>query len=251
MVLPLNLAMMPSEIAAAPQLPARIAWMACHFCACTEGLADIPESLPEHAMLILNDRESCAGHSPDLVAQQLLDTVEKFDCESVLLDFQRPWDPEADVMAKVIVQALPCPTAVTESFAGDLSCPVFLAPCALHRPLTEHFQPWIDREIWLEAALCQEKVTVTTNGTTFTPIFPTSQLTGGFYEKRLCCRYRTVVSDDAVTFTLFDTPESLKEKLQFAASLGVTRAVGLYQELGTFLTGKSSSCPSIAKSGKA
>lgn len=238
MPLPLNLAMTPSEIAAALQLPPNPAWMACHFCPCTTGIANIPKVLPEHAMLILNDRVSCIGHSPDLVAQQLLEVVESFQCGSVLLDFQRPWDAESDIMVKVITRALPCPVAVTEAFAGGLSCPVFLSPAPLHQALEQHLAPWAGREIWLEAALCQERITVTKDGAVYTPIFPTQPLDGGFYDERLHCRYHTAVSDDSITFTLFDTRETLKAKLEFAHSLGVARAVGLYQELGTFLTGK-------------
>lgn len=238
MPLPLNLAMTPSEITTAPFLPANLAWMACHFCACTEGIADIPESLPEQAMLILNDRQSCAGHSRDLVVQQLLGAIHKLHCESVLLDFQRPWEPEGDAMVKAIVQALPCPVAVTESFAGDLTCPIFLAPCPLHLALTEYLRPWTGREVWLEAALCQEEIIITKGGTTFSPIFPTQEPDGGFYDGNLHCRYRTNISDDRITFTLFDTHETLQRKLEQAQSLGVTRAVGLYQEIGTFLSGK-------------
>lgn len=234
MPLPLNLAMTPSEIATAASLPAKIAWMACHFCAFTEGIANLPEWLPEHAMLILNDREICAEHSSDLVAQQLLDAVQQFHCESVLLDFQRPWEPESDAMVKAILQALPCPVAVTEAFAKDLTCPVFLTPCPLHLPLAEYLHPWENREVWLEAALCQERITVTGNGAAFTPIFPTQQLTGGFSDERLLCRYRTNISDDRIVFTLFDTPATLQCKLEYAQSLGVTRAVGLWQELGKF-----------------
>lgn len=238
MVLPLNLAMTPSEITTAASLPSNIAWMACHFCAYTEGIANVPEFLPDHTMLILNDRESCAGHSADLVAQQLLETVQQFHCESVLLDFQRPWEPESDVMVKAITRVLPCPVAVTEAFAKDLTCPVFLAPCPLHMPLETYLKPWGSRKIWLEAALCQERITVTKDGTTVTPIFPTQQLSGGFYDKKLHCRYRTAVSDARITFTLFDTPNTLKEKLELAHHLGVARAVGLYQELGHYLTEK-------------
>lgn len=238
MPLPLNLAMTPPEIAAASSLPANFAWMACHFCAYTEGITDIPEDLPERAMLILNDRQRCEGHSRDLVAQQLLETVQRFHCACVLLDFQRPREPESDAMVKVIVQALPCPVAVTEPFARDLTCPVFLAPCPLHLPLSAYLRPWSGREVWLEAALCQEEITVTKNGSVFSPIFPTQELDGGFYDDKLHCRYRTNISDDRIVFTLFDTHETLQRKLEQAQSLGVTRAVGLYQEIGTFLSGK-------------
>lgn len=234
MVLPLNLAMTPSEIVATQSLPADFAWMSCHFCPDTEGITNIPEELPERPMLILTDRESCTGHNPDLVAQQLREAVQQLHCENVLLDFQRPWNPESGAMVKAIIQALPCPTAVTETFAEDLSCPVFLSPCPLHIPLATRLRFWEGREIWLEAGLCQEKLTVTRDGTTFTPIFPTQQLTGGFYEKKLHCRYHTSIAADRITFTLFDTHETLAAKLELAHSLGVTRAVGLYQELGRY-----------------
>ena len=232
MVLPLNLAMTPSEITTASTLPERISWMSCHFCTLTEGITNIPEALPEGAMLILTDRESCAGHSPDLVARQLMDAVIRLRCESVLLDFQRPWDVEADAMVKAISEALPCPVAVTESYAKDLFCPVFLAPCPLHTPLEHYLRPWNGREIWLEAALCQEQVTVTESGSSVTPVYPVQYLEGGFYSEQLRCRYYTTVSDDQITFTLFDTAKTLKEKLDIACSLGARRAVGLYQELG-------------------
>lgn len=231
MVLPLNLAMTPTEIAAAPSLPPRLAWMACHFCPGGDGITNLPTALPQGAMLILNDRESCAGHSSDLVAQQLSDAVRRFRCESVLLDFQRPRDSENDTMVQTILNTLPCPAAVTEAYAKHLTCPVFLAPCPPHTTLEKHLLPWRGREVWLEAALCQERITVTKGGTASTPIFPTQSLSGGFCSRQLHCRYTTAVSGDQITFTLFDTPETLTEKLELAHTLGVTRAVGLYQEL--------------------
>ena len=234
MALPLNLAMTQSEIAAADQLPSRLAWMSCQFSPFTKGITNIPKSLPEGAMLILDDRQNCFTHSPDLVARQLLDAVQQLGCESVLLDFQRPADPESLAMVHAIVEALPCPVAVTEEFAKDLTCPVFLAPCPLHMPLQAYLQPWLGRELWMEAALCQEIITVTRNGTTFTPDYPVD-LTGGFFEPHLLCRYRIAVSPEKITFTLFDTSESLKKKLEQAHTLGISRFVGLYQELSTFL----------------
>ena len=241
MVLPLILAMTQSEIGAVSKLPHKIAWMSCHFCACTEGIANIPEALPVGAMLILTDRESCSGHSPDLAARQLQDTVSRLRCESVLLDFQRPWCAESGVMVRAIAAALPCPVAVTEAFAKETDGPVILAPAPAHLPLAAYLRPWKEREVWLEAALCQETITVTKEGVSYAPVFPTQALSGGFHDRKLHCRYRTSVSPDCISFTLFDTPETLAEKLEAARSLGVSRAVGLYQELGTFLTGKKSS----------
>lgn len=232
MALPLYLATTPVEMPICSQTHDRIAWMACHFSPWSQGLTNLPTELPPGAMLILNDRLPCQGHSPDLVAQQLRDTATALSCESVLLDFQRPPEPHTQAIVSAIFNALSYPPGVTEGYARHYSCPVFLSPAPLHIPLAEWLHPWQDREIWLEAALCQELVTVTSNGPTFTHQFPPEQLDGGFFDEDLCCRYKMQIHQDKIDFTLFDTRESLEKKLQKAHSLGITRAVGLYQELG-------------------
>ena len=240
MVLPLYLALTAAEISASPAKAFPFAYMACHFSPYAEGISNIPDSLPPGSILILNDRLPCQGHSADLVAGQLTDAADRLGCESILLDFQRPMEPEAEAIVKRITSVLPCPVAVTEGFAKDLNCPVFLSPAPLHLPLADHLASWQGREIWLEAALCQEEVRITEKGMTHHPVFPTQQLAGGFFEEALRCCYRTRITGDSIDFTLFDTPESLEKKLELAAELGVSRAVGLWQELGTFPTGKSS-----------
>ena len=233
MVLPLYLALTAAEILSNPPVPSLCAYMACHFSPYTEGLSNIPESLPPGSILILNDRLPCQGHSADLVAGQLADAAAQLNCESILLDFQRPAEPESQSMVRKITSTLSCPVAVTEGFAKELSCPVFLSPAPLHLPLADYLLPWKGREIWLEAALCQEEIQLTKESMTCNSIFPTEQLRGGFYEKDLRCSYHTHILEDSIRFTLFDTPESLNQKLELAAKLGVSRAVGLWQELGT------------------
>ena len=234
MVLPLYLALTAAEISSQEVLPVPMAYMGCSFSPYSLGLSGIPTSLPEGCMLIVNDRMSCQGHSPDLVAGQLQEAVTRLSCESVLLDFQRPPESESKTMVSKIIQALSCPVAVAEEFAVHWDCPVFLSPAPLHIPLSEYLSHWQGREIWLEAALGQETITVTTQGTVTAVQFPPEGLTGGFYEETLCCHYRTKIDGDKILFTLFDTTENLKEKLDLAASLGVTRAVGLWQELKEF-----------------
>lgn len=231
MVLPLYLAMNASEITHYP-LPEHPAWMACHFSPWTNGVSNLPASLPQGAILILNDRIPCQGHSADLVAAQLNKAVTSLSCESVLLDFQRPDNPETEAVVRAILEAVSCPVAVTEHYAKDANCPVFLGPNPLHIPLSEYLSPWQGREIWLEAGLTQERAAIRKDGTVFTPCFPPEGLDGGFFDETLCCRYTTVCSENAIEFTLFDTPESLSRKLDAAQALGVTRTVGLYQELG-------------------
>ena len=230
MALPLYLAMTSPEITSIDHYPSHCAYMACHFSPYSQGLSNLPDSLAEGAMLILNDNFPCQGHSPSLVVQQIASIIAQFRCESLLLDFQRPPEPESEVMAEAILQAAPCPAAATPPFCRDS---VFLPPCPLHIPLEEYLLPWKQREVWLEEALCQEDVVITRDGARFIPQFPPEGLTGGFYDEALRCRYKIQTAEDQITFTLFDTPESLEKKLELAQSLGVSRAVGLWQELGT------------------
>ena len=232
MVLPLYLALTAAEISAFSTIDFPFAYMACHFSPYTEGISNIPDFLPSGSLLILNDRLPCQGHSADLVAGQLADAAAQLNCESILLDFQRPAEPESQSMVRKITSTLSCPVAVTEGFAKELSCPVFLSPAPLHLPLADYLLPWKGREIWLEAALCQEEILITGKGVHINSIFPTEQLSGGFYDEHLRCCYHTHILDDSIRFTLFDTPESLNQKLELAAQLGVSRAVGLWQELG-------------------
>lgn len=232
MGLPLILAMTPAEMACAGTLPEKCAWMACQFSPWGQGISNIPEKLPPNSVLILNDRTPCQGHSPDLVAGQIEDILSQFGCKSLLLDFQRPGSPEAEAVIRGLCRRIPCPVIVSECYAANRDNPVFLPPAPLHVPLEKYLAPWQEREIWLEAGLCQETITVTEKGTAFAPQFPTDGLEDGFYDDALCCRYRTYIRDEEIRFTLFDTRESLRMKLELAQSLGVASAVGLYLELG-------------------
>ena len=238
MALPLYLAMTALEIAALDTFPANFAYMACHFSPYCQGLSNIPSALPRSSVLILNDNLPCQDHSPALVADQLKQLMDTFQCESLLLDFQRPPEPESEAMADMILRTLPYPAALTPEYGKNQDCTIFLPPCPLHIPLEEYLRPWKNREIWLEAALCQEDAVVTGNGTNFFPQFPPLGLNGGFFDDILCCNYHIQEDKDTLTFTLFDTIESLDKKMSLAQSLGVSRAVGLYQELGAIQTRK-------------
>ena len=235
MVLPLNLAMTPSEFSTAASLPEKIAWMSCRFSTAGIGLENLPESLPEGSLLILDDSTPCSGHNADEIAKILDKLISRFSCSSLLLDFQRPRSKETIRIVSAIIEALPCPVAVTPEYAHNPSCAVFLPPAPLHMPLKTYLEPWSGREIWLEAALDREIVTLTKSGTAFLPVLTPDSLGGGFFSEELCCQYKTGVQKGEITFTLFDTPETLRKKLELAHSLGIPRAVGLYQELNQYI----------------
>ena len=146
--------------------------------------------------------------------------------EAVVLDFVRP--PETWLRA--VLPGLPCPCAAPPGYSPE--GPVFLPPAPLHLPLEEYLAPHRGREIWLDAALQQQTLTVTAKGVTVSPPSPGGGLSGGFYDDILCCRFIQTIREDRAVFTLFDTPGTLEKMLDRAAALGVTRAIGLYQELG-------------------
>ena len=233
MVLPLYLAMNASEMRHTP-LPDHVAWMACQFSSSGAGICNLPDFLPAGSMLILNDQVPWQGHSISAVASQLTEATAKFGCESILLDFQRPENKEFQPLIQEIISRSSVPVAVSELYALPFPCPVFLSPAPLHTPLEAFLAPWEGREIWLEAGLCQEAITVTEEGSKIQTIYPTHAPAGRLFDEPLHCYYHTRIDEKAVTFTLFDTPDSLERKLSAAHALGVSRAVGLYQELGTW-----------------
>ena len=231
MAIPRYLAMTAAEIAANSPLPPKIAWMACHFSPYTTGLSNRPGALPPDSLLILNDVTPIHGHSLEAVAGQLAQCVEAFSCRGILLDFQRPGSAETAALAAYLVQALPCPVAVSEPYAGELSCPVFLPPPPHHVPLAEYLAPWQGRALWLEQALDAETITLTESGACIAPLPPGERFADGHADDALHCHYQIQLTDSQAVFTLFRTPGDLEALLSEAEFLGVTQAVGLFQEL--------------------
>ena len=229
MVLPLYLAMTAAEIQNSPRLPERIAWMACHFSAYGKGISNAPTSLPPGSALILNDRMPPFGHDPVVVTGELEALCRQTGAERLLLDFQRPGIPLLQEIAQAIMEAVPCPVAVTEHYSQGLTCPIFLLP-KLHKPLPQQLQAYEGREIWLEAATECWAVTVTAQGSRFQEIPPEA---GEFphVEESLHFRYRTQVADDFVRFTLRRDQQQLNTLLEQAEHLGISCAFGLYQQL--------------------
>lgn len=225
------LAMTAAEIREKQDFSGNIAWMACHFSPYSTGLSNLPQVLSADSLLILNDYTPMQGHDPQVVAGQLRECVEALGCRGVLLDFQRPGEEQAAALAKRLTQALPCPVGVSEAYADGLDCPVFLSPVPPGTPAGEYLSPWLGREIWLELALDGEVIILTEKGTDTAPLPHAGALAGGFSEEMLHCHYHIEMVEDAAKFTLWRTRKDLEDLLMEAEKLGVTTAVGLYQEL--------------------
>lgn len=223
------LAMTAAELHSCETLPEKIAWMACHFSPYGTGLTNLPTQLPENSLLILNDRTPIHSHDPNRIFDQLEQTLQKQKCSGLLLDFQ--WHcPQAVPIIKRL-QALPCPLAVSEIYAKDVDCPVFLPPVPILTPVSEYLSPWKGREIWLEAALDGTKFTVTKDGSSQVPLHPADRPACPLEDGALHCHYSIEATRTKAEFTLRRTTADLNMLLAEAEKMGVTQTVGLYQEL--------------------
>lgn len=229
MAIPLYLAMTAAEFSACGGLPEKIAWMACHFSPYGTSVSNLPRTLPEGSLLILNDRTPVHGHDPQRIADELRQAVKALGCSGLLLDFQRPGCEETAKIAHALL-ALPCPVCMSECYAKELDCPVFLPPVLPHVPIEEHLAPWAGREIWLEAALEGEELTLTESGCQISaPGVPIES--PEHRDAELFCHYRIAVEESCARFSLYRSRDDLAALLDAAGKLGVTRAVGLWQEL--------------------
>jgi hypothetical protein len=220
--------MTAAEFRKNPQIPSKIAWMACHFSPYGTGLSNIPRELPVGSMLIVNDRTPICGHDPKLICQQLAAAVEAFQCSCIFLDMQRPGDDATLQLVETIVSALPCPVGVSHWYASGLDCPVCLPPLPMLTPLSQHLAPWKGREIWLELAPETVRYTITAAGCSHCDIPPEGEFP--LWDPGLHCHYRIESEQDALHFILTRQQQELEYLIQSAEN--IQTFLGLYQELG-------------------
>ncbi len=230
MPIPCYLAMTAAEFSAVNNLPAHIAWLACHFSPSGTGLSNLPKALPPNALLILDDHTPFAGHQQDVIIKQLRDFIALWKVDSVILDFERSPADDVQGLAKELQSALPCPVAAPPGFVNQTS-PVFLPACPSNQLLHAYLAPFHGREIWLEAALEGMQISITSKGFFQESIYKPSANPFLHRDDRLHCHYNITQTENVVQFSLMRTHEDLEELLKEAATLGVTRAVGLWQEL--------------------
>ena len=228
MVLALYLAQTAAEMAGNP-VPEKLAYLACHFSPGGKGLSNLPPDLPPGIMLILDDSTPMDGHDPDLIVKQLSDLIQANRCEALLLDFQRPDMPGQRELAQLLGSALPCPVGVSEIYAQELTCPVFLPPVPPDIPVSEYLRPWQNREIWLDAALDGITLTLRESGCVAESLWDFPE--DGQNDEKLHCHYAIETTDDSAVFRLWRTVTDLNDLLAEAETQNVRKAIGLWQEL--------------------
>lgn len=228
MSIPLFFAMSGEDIQKNVAPPPHIAWMSCHFSPYGPGLVDFPYQLPKDSMLILDDRIPMDGHDPDLIIRQLRAAVSELQCSYLLLELQQK---NTAVPVERIVKEVPCAVGVTPHYAKGIDCAVFLPPVPPHITLSSYLTPWLDRQIWLEVALDGTDLTVTSTGSTITPVpFPEEKMSA-HRDEALCCHYSISTQPEAACFSLYRTLNDIEELLRQAPHNNITLAIGLYQEL--------------------
>lgn len=235
MAIPTYLAMTAAEFTGCSQLPHHIAWMACHFSPYAIGLSNFPSKLPENSMLIINDIMPVHMHHPEIITEQMLHYITQHRCSAVLLDFQRPPDESVYAIAKSLCSALPCPTGVSEQLAIHLDCPVFLSPCPFDCTLQNYLKPWMGREVWMEISTDKHYIQITENGTTTSNDCDIQINQPVHFDASLCCHYQINVEKNRISFCLWRNQEDIRIHLEEAEHLGITKAIGLYQQLHNIL----------------
>lgn len=225
------LAMTAGELAQGREIGQNVAWMACHFSSYGRGLSNLPESLPGGSLLMVDDRNPIQGHDPAQVTWQLEACVNTCQCAGVLLDFQRPSNGETEEMVTYLENHLYCPLGVSSLYGEGRSCAVCLPPPPCHERLKAHLSPWQGREIWLELAMEGVTINLTKEGAKIASLAPMQQK-APFREPSLHCQYAIALEDHQARFTLWRTREDLETLEQEAQTLGVTKTLGLWQELG-------------------
>lgn len=227
----LHLAMTAAELGSQSPLPRHPAWMACHFSPYSTGLTNLPLKLPKQTLLILNDRTPIHGHDPERVCRELNDVLNRFQCPGLLVDFQNKPCRESAELVSYLAEHVQAPLALPPEF--DRGKAVFLPPVPTDVRAEVYLQAWAGREIWLEAALEGQDLSLTAEGISVRPN-RRFQFDHVHEDTALHCHYSILDTPEGFLFHTWRTPEDLAGLLAEAEGLGVRTGVGLYQELGSW-----------------
>ena len=229
MPIPFYLAMTAGEYAACGQFPAPMGWLACHFSSSGNGLSNIPDTLAQNALLIVDDSIPFQNHDVRCICSQLQEAVARLHTAAVILDFQRPGNSGIAKLVSVLQQELSCSVIVTPQYAQD-GQPVFLPPAPMYQPLAEYLRPWQGREIWLDVTPLATEITITDTQSTAENISMENIPEQCYTDPLLHCKYTIQIRNTCAVFTLYRDADNWETWLSEAKSLGVQGVIGLFQE---------------------
>ena len=207
------------------------AWMACHFSPYGIGISNLPDVLPEASMIILNDIIPPYEHDPDIIANQLNELASKAKTNTFLLDFQREKNRKTEAIVKELTNKLNGKVGVTEAYAENTTCAVFLTCPLPYQPLSKKISRWDGRDLWLELAVETSIVHISTSGSKITHVNKSILNAKDSYDNVLKSRYLTEINEKQAMITIERNPETLYLLEQEAASYDIELTIGLYQQL--------------------
>ena len=142
---------------------------------------------------------------------------------------QQPYCEQIQELINRLQAVLPCPVAVTPTYASKLKCPIFVPPIPLNCSAQTYLKQWKGRELWLELDNSGLLIELSEQGCKTTP---TCEILNepNFFDSDLHCHYHTTIIGEKAFFTLHRTDKDFEALLTEAQNYGVTLAVGLYQE---------------------
>lgn len=224
------LAMTAAEMAGNPAFPRHAAWMACHFSPSGVGLSNLPNWLPPDCLLILDDSTPIHDHDPERIASELIACMERLQCVGLLLDFQRPGIEQTRKLAEYLCGAFSFPVVVSDTYAAGLDCGVFVSPIPPDEAMASRLARWQGREVWLDTTMEGLEIILTEKGAKSATLPHQKYPDCGLEDRKLHCHYQISLKENSAVFTLWRTKSDISAQLEEAEALGVTAAVGLYQE---------------------
>ncbi len=234
MFLPIYLAITGQEFPHFCKFSSTLCYLACHFSASGKGLSNLPTVLPAGTIISIDDSTPITNHCADVVTSQINEVVEELHPSGILLDFQRPDNPFTPDMVESILSSVTCPVAVSHVYAKGYDCPVFLPPLPFRMTLSAYLQPWAGREIWLELGNEKEMAIITENEFGAEKVYDIPNNNPYFSDRPLLCHYSTHISQDHIALYFHRTEQDLQDLQAEAKELGVTKFIGLWQQLRQF-----------------
>lgn len=210
--------------------PALSAYMACHFSPYDPGLTNLPESITADSMVILNDRIPFLHHDCRLIASQLA----SLPCESLLLDLQNTEPEQAKELITSVLSVVSVPVAVSEQYAVDCPCAVFLSTVDADRDPLASLNAWSGRDIWLDMSPGCVCYRIDSHGSRRTreKIFPDSPIHA---DPNLPCHYGITLTEAEAIFYIYRTWEDIARIMDQGKKMGISRCIGLHQEWQRFI----------------
>ena len=235
MFLPIYLATTAQEFTQFKELPSTLCYMACHFSSSGTGLSNLPGQLPSGSILCIDDCTPITNHCKAQVSAQIRELIYRLNPCGILLDFQRPDNPYTlDMIESILGSCDDYPVSVSHIYAKDFNCPVFLPPLPFRLTVSEYLQPWSNREIWLELGNDKEMAIITENSFGAEQVYSIPHGGNPFRESSLLCHYTTHIKQDHIAVYFQRTIQDLEELQIQATQLGVTKFLGLWQQLKQF-----------------